>query len=355
MVQEYMTIGRTWIRPIRNPRWVERLLIVAVEAGLVGDPVADDAFAFELAVFLDSTRLVDMLFQKAFDGSLDGRALPESSVTKTDCEDEEFDEQDRDPLASTPLAELNPRRPLTAGNFPNVLAIIASKLGSPSVLEHSLTLGADPNHRGRHMSLLHHASKHGHVEIVRNLIAKGADVTAISRRDSQTALHIAAEYRQPYVLEELLRRFKAINESLDGFDDEGWTALHIACMFGFTDGARMLLENGAAASKLSTDWPKVAALHIAAERGHFDIVKVFVDDFGADVNVRDAYGATPLHAAAHAGNLEIVKFLVSEGAIVKIHDYTAKRRTPLDRAEEMVELRPEPKKSELRERAEVFS
>jgi hypothetical protein len=51
----------------------------------------------------------------------------------------------------------------------------------------------------------------------------------------------------------------------------------------------------------------------AAQKGTIEDVKYFIENKGVDVNVRDAYGNTPLHAATGEENLEVVKFLVSEG------------------------------------------
>ena len=46
-------------------------------------------------------------------------------------------------------------------------------------------------------------------------------------------------------------------------------------------------------------------------------VKYLVEEMGADVNMRDDGGYTPLHHAAARGDVEVINYLVSKGADVK--------------------------------------
>ncbi len=54
------------------------------------------------------------------------------------------------------------------------------------------------------------------------------------------------------------------------------------------------------------------ALHIACEKGFFEIVQSLVEN-GANVNVIFWDGATPLFFASQFGSLKIVKYLVERG------------------------------------------
>ena len=47
-------------------------------------------------------------------------------------------------------------------------------------------------------------------------------------------------------------------------------------------------------------------------------VKFLVEEQGADVNVRDAWGYTPLHYAAVHGDNDLIEYLVSKGADVTV-------------------------------------
>jgi ankyrin repeat protein len=52
-------------------------------------------------------------------------------------------------------------------------------------------------------------------------------------------------------------------------------------------------------------------LHLAAEQGHKDIVKLLIDK-GANINVKDVYGRTPLDSAW--GRMDIIEMLKKHGA-----------------------------------------
>ena len=69
-------------------------------------------------------------------------------------------------------------------------------------------------------------------------------------------------------------------------------------------------------------------LHKACDKGNIEAVKQFLAD-GADVNVKDKDGGTPLSYAAFEGHKEIVELLIAKGA-----DLSAKSwgETPLDSA-----------------------
>lgn len=86
---------------------------------------------------------------------------------------------------------------------------------------------------------------------------------------------------------------------------------------------KLIEENPGA---LHTMTPFGTWLHVAAKKGHLDIVKYFLHK-GIDVNAKgDIFDSGPLNGAAGAGHIEIVKYLVENGAEL---DVTLAKRNPL--------------------------
>lgn len=58
-------------------------------------------------------------------------------------------------------------------------------------------------------------------------------------------------------------------------------------------------------------------LFLAAGEGRLDIVRYLLDE-GADVNVRERFGHTPLAEAAYYGHVPVIKELVFRGADLNV-------------------------------------
>lgn len=71
------------------------------------------------------------------------------------------------------------------------------------------------------------------------------------------------------------------------------------------------------------------ALHYASRSGHLALVKVLVDEFGANIDAREKEDWTPVYYAANNGHTEIAEFLVERGADVTIRD-NFNGRSPLE-------------------------
>ena len=96
------------------------------------------------------------------------------------------------------------------------------------------------------------------------------------------------------------------------------------------------MSNAGKVNDLSKD-RHCSLLYTAARGGHFAIVKMLVEDFLADINVRNGENggmSTPLHGAAFGGHHEVVAYLLSKGAKQKKNGYG---ETPLDNAKEPAE------------------
>lgn len=89
--------------------------------------------------------------------------------------------------------------------------------------------------------------------------------------------------------------------------DDGYTALHLAALNNHVDIAELLINTG----KANLDRQNVnlqTALHLAVERQHVQIVKLLVRK-GANLNIPDKDGDTPLHEGKHA-ELNFIEFLL---------------------------------------------
>lgn len=175
---------------------------------------------------------------------------------------------------------------------------------------------------------LHLAVAAGHADVVRVLVAAGADLSALTEH-GRTPLHVALRSCPPMVA--VLRELGAVVDAASAayLDDveqlrrelEAGTELSEpragdllswAAYGGAENAARLLLERGADAD--------TGALHAAAGRSRAGLVRLLLDA-GADVDRREPdTGRTALHAAV-AGTSpgdapEVVRILLAAGADV---------------------------------------
>src|SRR3954453_23156550 len=102
-------------------------------------------------------------------------------------------------------------------------------------------------------------------------------------------------------------------EALTARTPEGFTALHLAAFFGGGAAVRMLLAAGAPADADADNDRDVRPLHSAPAAGDHDAVRALLEA-GADPNVRQQGGYTPLLQAAHADDPELTGMLLEHGA-----------------------------------------
>lgn len=104
---------------------------------------------------------------------------------------------------------------------------------------------------------------------------------------------------------------------VDEIDHANRTPLMNAVSYNYLDIARALLDSGARTDVHSGRFgDDGTALHIAARDGSVDMVALLLDG-GADVNAREACGATPLHWAVSVENMgreSVVELLLDRGA-----------------------------------------
>ena len=102
-----------------------------------------------------------------------------------------------------------------------------------------------------------------------------------------------------------------------GFSEDGFTPLGLAAYFGRIANLTLLVENGADVNAVSQNQMYVRPLHSAVAHRQADISLIMAKcllESGAQVNVIQRGGWTPLHQAAAHGNPEMVDLLLNYGA-----------------------------------------
>jgi len=173
--------------------------------------------------------------------------------------------------------------------------------------------GGDPEARDSEHTALMKAAYFGHREIVRLLLDRGAPIDAADR-SGKTALMLAARQGHAEIVRLLIEREAGVNTR----DQAGSSALIEAAWDGHPEVVRLLLANKADARAQETR-TGATALWRAADNDYSpeekikDIVRMLANA-GADPNVRDKTGKTPLMCAERHDRQGLVDLLKRIGA-----------------------------------------
>jgi len=190
------------------------------------------------------------------------------------------------------------------------LSLAATNASAP-LIQALLQAGAHPTN-----SILMTAARTGNAEVVRMLIARGADANARESSLGETALMWAAAENHLEAVRALIEhgadpnaRSEKLAYAKDRFGLEGvttvlphghWTALMYAARQGSLEAARALADSGADLNL--TDPDGTTALVLAIFNGHFDTAAMLAEK-GADPNIADSTGMAALYAAADMSTL----------------------------------------------------
>jgi ankyrin repeat protein len=207
---------------------------------------------------------------------------------------------------------------------------LACTNGSATMVARLLKSGANPNlARRTGVTPLMACARTGSLEAVPALLTRGAKVNAKELRGGQTALMWAVAAGHPAVARMLVEHGADVQARTDppaGFTPPkyklagvytdleitwkgGFTPLMFAAQQGNVDSARILLEAGADVNARTPDYG--SALVVAAASAN-EALALFLLEHGADPNVADNYGITPLHYVVQQGLTELRFFLTDE-------------------------------------------
>ncbi|XP_035791172.1 tyrosine-protein kinase Shark-like isoform X2 [Anopheles albimanus] len=163
-----------------------------------------------------------------------------------------------------------------------------------------------PHHVRSHgtTNLLHRATKESNYTVVSELLKCGYRNIDSKNQDGQTAVHLACLHADDKILQKLIERGANINSR----DAKGNTPLHYACAKrNGLEMVRMLVKAAAnvQARNSETGW---VPLHEAAENGNIDAIKELLAN-GAPHRPRSDFGEMPSDRARHRGHFGVVEFL----------------------------------------------
>ena len=105
-----------------------------------------------------------------------------------------------------------------------------------------------------------------------------------------------------------------LNVNVDLDDEDGWTALIYAAVYGHVKVVEMLLVAGADANA-ATNQSRKTSLMKAARYGHVEVVKKLLLQTNVNFNAADAKGRTALSLAEIGGYDDIIKILREARAV----------------------------------------
>ena len=160
---------------------------------------------------------------------------------------------------------------------------------------------------------LHIAAHHGKSEMIKSLVAHGADIEIHTATEEKiTALHLAAYAGHLKAVQTLVE----LGANIEATSSKESTPLHLSACQRNILVTNFLLEMGANCNAASKQ--RKTPLFEAVTRGHQGNVKVLLHH-GADMTLATVDGETPIHHAVVMGDAEMLKLIVTANPQVLNH------------------------------------
>lgn len=206
------------------------------------------------------------------------------------------------------------------GETPLTFAVKENNIDLVKILISNKTNTLDINKKNLYdESALWIAINNGYKEIIKILIANGADVDCINLSNN-TPIIYAIKQNDTELLHTLIKNKADVNKSNDK------SPLWWAVMQNKEDIVKILVENDADVNK---EYAGETPLMFAARHGNMELVKFLLkNEFNrADVNHANIFKETALWKAFNKKRYDILKFLIEQNANLDIQDFNG--NTPL--------------------------
>ncbi|KAI3766586.1 hypothetical protein L2E82_16650 [Cichorium intybus] len=153
-------------------------------------------------------------------------------------------------------------------------------------------------------SVLHLASKIGHVEMVSLILELRPEMVAAENYCSESPIHEACRMGHHMVVKRLMEENQWVASKLNC---ENQSVLFLACAHGHLKLVNFLLDHTSWMLNIIDD---AACIHVAVSRGQTDIAKMLLERCPYIANQKDKNGSLALHGACRSGQLEITSMLL---------------------------------------------
>ncbi|KAI6654787.1 Espin-like [Oopsacas minuta] len=157
----------------------------------------------------------------------------------------------------------------------------------------------------------HVAAVRGNLESFQALWESTEEKILLMKPDTNgfSPLHLAASKGHDKIVSWLIKQLKP--DASDFFKSGTITASHIAAIRGYVSVIAAITKHYKHHSNLR-DQSGCTPVYFSAQEGHYDCVKLMLEESKADPTIASADGMTSLHAAAQGGSTEVLRYLTKK-------------------------------------------